>query len=220
MDLLQYLIEPYQSYTPLFIILESTAVVFGLLSVFFSIRKNIWVYPTGIVSTALYVYILFKIGLIGDTLINFYYTVMSIYGWIIWNRVKVDEVHVQVSRASKKDWIICAWLFLFSIIVVSIIYYYKPLLNDSDKPVVLGWDHLDWANYLDIFTTSIFLVGMWLMAKQKVENWIFWIMGDFICIPMMLYKSLGLTAFQYLIFTIMAINGYLVWKRGAQKAVS
>ncbi|RQO30709.1 nicotinamide riboside transporter PnuC [Taibaiella sp. KBW10] len=213
MDLIQYLIAPYKEYSVQFILLESIAVIFGVWSVLLSIRKHIGVYPTGIISTALYVYILFKAGLIGDTLINFYYTVMSIYGWIMWNKVKIDEVHIRVSRTSKKEWIICAWLFLFSIVAVSIIYYYKPLLNVSDKPAVLGWDHLDWANYLDIFTTSIFLVGMWLMAKQKVENWLFWIVGDLICIPMMLYKSLGLTALQYLIFTILAINGYIKWQR-------
>ncbi|MNS11075.1 Nicotinamide riboside transporter PnuC [compost metagenome] len=216
MDLIQYLIAPYKEYSTQFIILESVAVLFGVWSVLLSIRKHIWVYPTGIISTALYVYILFKAGLIGDTLINFYYTVMSVYGWIAWYRVKVDAVHVQVTKATKKDWIWGGLLFLLSIIGVSIIYYYKPLLNDSSLQVKdLNWDHLDWANYLDIITTSIFLVGMWFMARQKVENWLFWIIGDAICIPMMIYKSLGLTALQYLIFTILAIDGYLKWKRSA-----
>lgn len=218
MNLIQYLIAPYKTYSTEFIILESTAVIFGVWSVLLSIRKHIGVYPTGMISTALYVYILFKAGLIGDTLINFYYTVMSIYGWIAWYRVKVDAVHVQVTKATKKEWVWAALLFVFSIIAVSVIYYYKPLLNDASiKLKDLNWNHLDWANYLDILTTSIFMVGMWFMARQKVENWLFWIIGDFICIPMMLYKSLGLTALQYLIFTILAIKGYLEWRRSVQQ---
>ena len=79
--------------------------------------------------------------------------------------------------------------------------------------IILGWQHLDWGNWLDIFTTSLFLIGMWFMAKQKIENWIFWIIVDIICIPMMIHKGLGITALQYTIFTIMAISGYKQWKK-------
>ena len=79
--------------------------------------------------------------------------------------------------------------------------------------VQLGLYHLDWANWLDVFTTAIFLVGMWLMAKRKIENWIFWIIGDIIVVPMMIYKGLGITSVQYLVFTAMAIVGYFEWKK-------
>lgn len=87
----------------------------------------------------------------------------------------------------------------------------------STENVNLGLHHLDWANWLDVFTTSIFLVGMWFMAKRKIENWIFWMIGDFICIPMMLYKGLGITSVQYLVFTVMAYLGYLEWKKSIKK---
>ena len=79
--------------------------------------------------------------------------------------------------------------------------------------ISLDFSHLDWANKLDIVTTAIFLVGMWLMAKRRIENWIFWILGDFISVPMYLYKGLGITSVQYLIFTVLAILGYLSWRK-------
>lgn len=214
MNLHDLFIKPYESYETYQIVLEAIATVFGLLSVYFSIKKNIWVYPTGIISTVLYVFILFKFGLLGDMMINFYYSVMSIYGWILWSKSSEDHIHVDVFWTTKKEWIFSAILFFLSLILVTTVYYYKPMIENqfSARDVKLGLYHLDWANWLDIFTTAIFLVGMWLMAKRRIENWIFWIIGDLICIPMMLYKGLGITSVQYLVFTVMAISGFAQWK--------
>lgn len=212
-------LKPYESYTTFQIFLEFIAATFGMLSVYFSIKKNIWVYPTGIISTTLYVYIYFVFGLLGDCMINVYYTIMSVYGWILWSKSSEDNVHVKVSWTDKKDWIFSIFLFIFSLGLVSLVYYYKPFIDNqfSMKDVNLGLYHLDWANWLDVFTTAIFLVGMWLMAKRKVENWIFWIVGDIICIPMMIYKGLGITSVQYIVFTLMAFKGYYEWKKSSQK---
>ncbi|MFN3772406.1 nicotinamide riboside transporter PnuC [Cloacibacterium normanense] len=219
MNLYELFFKPYETYTNFQIFLEATAAIFGLLSVYFSIKKNIWVYPTGIISTALYVYILFNFGLLGDAMINVYYTIMSIYGWILWSASSEDNIHVEVSWANFKQWIFASFLFVFSLGLVTLIYYYKPAIDNqfSTENVNLGLYHLDWANWLDVLTTSIFLVGMWFMAKRKIENWIFWIIGDFICIPMMLYKGLGITSVQYLVFTAMAYLGYLEWKKSIKK---
>jgi len=215
MNLYDLFVKPYESYTYLQILLEVTGTVFGILSVYFSIKKNIWVYPTGIISTLIYVYILFNFGLLGDCLINVYYTAMSIYGWILWSKNSEDNVHVEVTWATKKEWFFAIILFIISMLLVTVIYYYKPYIDNhfSLEGVNLGLYHLDWANWLDILTTSIFLVGMWFMAKQRIENWIFWIIGDFICIPMLIYKELGITSVQYLVFTVMAILGYVSWKK-------
>jgi nicotinamide mononucleotide transporter len=211
-------LKPYESYQTYQIVLEAIATIFGLLSVYYSIRKNIWVYPTGIISTVLYVYILFNFGLLGDMMINFYYSVMSIYGWILWSKSSKDQIHVEVSWATKKEWFLSGILFFLSLILVTIVYYYKPFIDNhfSMINVQLGLYHLDWANWLDVFNTAIFLVGMWFMAKRKIENWIFWIIGDLICIPMMIYKGLGITSLQYLVFTVMAIIGYFEWKKDHQ----
>jgi nicotinamide mononucleotide transporter len=212
MNLYDLFVKPYESYDSLQIILEASGAIFGTLSVYFSIMKNIWVYPTGIISTIIYVYILFNFGLLGDCLINVYYTIMSVYGWILWSKNSKDHVHVDVTWATKKEWVYASILFIFSLAFVTFIYYCKPYI-DNLEGAYLGLYHLDWANWMDIFTTSIFLVGMWFMAKQRIENWIFWIIGDFICIPMMIFKGLGITSVQYLVFTIMAILGYLNWKK-------
>jgi len=215
MNLYDLFVKPYETYTNLQILLEALGTVFGILSVFFSIRKNIWVYPTGIISTVIYVYLLFIAGLLGDCMINLYYTIMSIYGWILWNKNSEDNIHVEVSWATKKEWMISALLFVFSVILVLAIYYYKPLLDNHfiSKNVQYGFDHLDWANWMDVFTTSIFLVGMWLMAKRRIESWLFWILGDLISIPMYIYKGYGITSVQYLVFTMMATIGYIQWKK-------
>jgi nicotinamide mononucleotide transporter len=215
MNLYDLFVKPYEAYTTLQIAMEASATVFGILSVYFSIKKNIWVYPTGIISTLLYVYILFNFGLLGDCMINVYYTVMSIYGWILWSKHSKDHIHVEVSWASKKEWRYGILLFALSIILVTGVYYYKPYIDNefSMQGASLGLYHLDWANWLDVITTSVFLVGMWFMAKRRIENWIFWIIGDFICMPMMIYKGLGITSVQYLVFTIMAISGYVSWKK-------
>lgn len=215
MNFFESITAQYQSYDTYLIILETVAVIFGLLSVYFSILKNIWVYPTGIVSTGLYIYLMLHFGLLGDMLINVYYTVMSVYGWILWSNHADDHIHVVVKRASLKEWKVGVLLFLASLFFVGLIYYYKPAIDIgfSLANVQLGLYHLDWANYLDIFTTSLFLVGMYFMARRNIENWLFWIVADIICVPMMQYKGLSLTALQYLIFTVMAIIGYFEWQK-------
>lgn len=220
MNFLEELTAQYQSYETYLIVLEIIATIFGLLSVYFSIKKNIWVYPTGIISTVLFIYIMFVFGLLGDMLINVYYTVMSIYGWILWSKSSEDHIHIEVKKASKNDWSFGSALFLGSLLFVGLIYFFKPFIDNqfSMEFVQLGLYHLDWANYTDIVTTSLFLVGMYFMAKRNLENWIFWIVADIVCVPMMLYKGLGFTALQYLIFTAMAIIGYLEWKKNLVKS--
>lgn len=214
MNLYDFFIKPYETAGILQISLEITGTLLGILSVFFSIKKNIWVYPTGIVSTVIYVYLLYIAGLIGDCIINIYYTVMSIYGWVLWAKNSEDQIHVTVDWAAKKEWILSFALFMMSLILITLIYYYKPFIENgfSIHKVTVGVDHLDWANWLDIFITSIFLVGMWLMARRRIESWIFWIIGDLASIPMYIYKGYGITSVQYLVFTVMAIVGFVAWK--------
>ncbi|PZU85580.1 MAG: nicotinamide riboside transporter PnuC [Chryseobacterium sp.] len=220
MNLWQTLTAQYSSYETYLIVLEIIAVLFGLLSVYFSIKKNIWVYPTGIISTILFIYIMYVFGLMGDMLINVYYTVMSIYGWILWSKHSDDHIHVEVKKADAKDWQIGTILFVGSLLFVGTVYYYKPFIDNhfSMENVRLGLYHLDWANYTDIVTTSLFLAGMYFMAKRLLENWIFWIVADIICVPMMFHKGLALTGLQYFVFTAMAIIGYIEWKKNLVKS--
>lgn len=196
------------------VVLEIIGVIFGFLSVWYARKGNIWVYPTGIISTMLFVYLLWHYVLWGDMLINVYYTIMSIYGWVLWARNAQDNI-ITISRTTPADWKTAALLGAFSFLFVIGVYYLKPFIkNDfSMQGVTLGFHNFLPTEYVDVFTTAIFLVGMWLMAKRKIENWLFWIVGDLISIPLYYIKGMVFTSFQYLLFTIIAIMGYLEWRR-------
>lgn len=208
------LFAQYQGVETHLVVLEIIGVFFGFLSVWYAKKGNIWVYPTGIISTILFVYLLWHYVLWGDMLINAYYTAMSIYGWVLWAKNAHNNV-ITISRTTSRDWYICAGLGLFSLTFVTTVYYLKPFIqnNFSMEGVALGFERFLPTEYVDVFTTAIFLVGMWLMAKRKIENWIFWIVGDFISVPLYLKKGMLFTSFQYLLFTIIAIMGYIEWKR-------
>jgi nicotinamide mononucleotide transporter len=200
----ELLFDQYKTYSTLDITLEIVAVIFGFLSVWFSKQNKIWVFPTGMISTLIFVYLLFKWELLGDMLINGYYFIMSIYGWYIWTR-KLDKTHVnQISTTTFKEKKISIILFIAALLFVFIIY------QKFDK-----WT--SWVAYIDTITTAIFFVGMWLMAKRKIENWVFWIIGDLISVPLYLYKGFTFTSFQYFGFTFIAIFGYLAWKKNLHK---
>lgn len=200
------------------VVLEIIGVIFGFLSVWYARKGNIWVYPTGIISTMLFVYLLWHYVLWGDMLINVYYTIMSIYGWVLWARNAQDNI-ITISRTTPADWKTAALLGAFSFLFVIGVYYLKPFIkNDfSMQGVTLGFHNFLPTEYVDVFTTAIFLVGMWLMAKRKIENWLFWIVGDLISIPLYYIKGMVFTSFQYLLFTIIAIMGYLEWRRKLQQ---
>jgi len=202
--MLEFLFSQYKNYPTYEIVLEVTAILFGLLSVWFAKKDNIWVFPTGIINTAIYVYLLWKWSLLGDMMINFYYVVMSVYGWYHWTRKKEDVVEFPISRMTlpEKKWSLV--IFVLTLLFVVAVYTF------FDK-----FTH--WTSYVDTLVTGIFFVGMWLMAKRKIENWILWIVGDIISIPMYYVKGYSFTSIQYLIFTLIAVFGYLEWKRILQQ---
>lgn len=209
------LFQQYQGVPPLFVALEITGVVFGVISVVCSKNRNIWVFPTGIVSTAIFVYLLWQYRLFGDMLVNAYYTVMSLYGWALWNRNRQDAVHVAVSRTTRKDWHACGLLALASALLVVSAYYFKPAVDNGFRTegIELGLSRFTSADWTDIFTTSVFLVGMWLMARRKIENWLCWIIGNTVSVPLYYHKGLAFTSLQYVLFTVLAVLGYAEWKK-------
>lgn len=194
-----FLFGQYASYQAIDISLEITAVLFGFLSVWYAKKNHIWVFPTGMFSTAIFVYLLWKWVLLGDMLINAYYFIMSLYGWYIWTR-ETNQKSTPISTISKRERRVSLLIFTTTLVVVFLIYH------SADK-----WT--SWTAYVDTFTTAIFFVGMWLMARRKIENWWFWIVGDIISIPLYFYKGLTFTSFQYLIFTVIAFFGYFAWKK-------
>jgi nicotinamide mononucleotide transporter len=199
-QIFNFLIEPYQNYAIIDVVLEAIAVILGLLSVYFAKRDQIAVYPTGMLSTIIFVYILFKANLLGDMLINAYFFLVSIYGWYFWSlkKEKKTENPISVMDPLEKKW----WFILFIVILFLIAGIY--ILFDK-------WN--SWSAPIDCFTTGLFFIGMWFMARKRLEHWIFWIVGDIISIPLYLYKGLALTSIQYFIFTLIAIFGYIQWKQ-------
>lgn len=184
-------------------ILEWIAVATGLLSVWYSMKENIWVYPTGIVSVLIYVYIAYIYKLYADMGVNFYYFIMSVYGWYYWLHPKNDSrEQVAVTMNNRTENLISAALTIGSF---SILYFVLSNFTDSDVPF---WDSL---------TTCFAILGMYLMARKKLESWIAWIITDLISIPLYFYKELVLTSFQFLVFTVIAVGGYISWKRSMEE---
>lgn len=201
----EFLFGQYHDYQTHHTVLEIIAVLFGLLSVWYAKQNLILVYPTGMISTAIFVYLLFQWGLLGDMMINGYYFIVSVYGWYIWTRKVDEDNYTPISITTPREKWISVFIFIGTLIFVYIVYF------TFDK-----WT--SWTAYVDTVTTAIFFVGMWLMAKRKIENWIYWIIGDVISVPLYFYKGLTFTSLQYLIFTIIAIFGFFAWKKHLNKS--
>ena len=199
-QIFDFLFSQYSLYSPSFIYLELFAVIMNITSVVYAKQNNILVYPTGLIGTGISVYILLNFSLLGDTIINAYFFSMSIYGWYFWSRKK-DEVFInQVSTINRNE---IKYLFILAISSLIFIYF---VYDYFDK-----WNN--WTAYVDNLTTAIFFVAMWLMARRKIESWIFWIIGDLITVPLYFYKGLTISSIQYIIFLILAVLGYISWKK-------
>ena len=199
-ELYDFFLEAYSTYSKLDIGLEFLAFSFGIISVIYAKKENILVYPTGIICTVITVYLLYKAQYFGDMMMNIYYSLMSIYGWWNWSRIENDKYLLKITRFSKNDLGLTVFLFLLTVTITYAVYTFN--LTEIKIP-----------NYIDMFTSGIFFTAMWLMANKKLESWIFWIIGDIITVPLYAYRGLGMLSLQYIIFTILAIQGYIEWKK-------
>lgn len=191
-------------------ILEFIAAVTGIGSVWFARRESILVYPIGIVSVLLYVYLCFNAQLFADSGINFFYFIVSVYGWYHWTHRNGEIVTREISVNTFKEQVLGVLLTIVSFVVIfSLIWFFKRY----DVAYMSSY-----VPYLDSFTSAVFLIGMWLMALKRVENWIYWIIGDIIAIPLYIGKGLVFTSFQYLVFLVIAILGYLEWRKRWQQS--
>ena len=223
-EVLDFFIEPYKTASAFNIILEFIAASFGVISVIFAKKENILVYPTGIISTGIYVYLLSQWNLYGDLIINIYYTLMSIFGWYMWSKIDSNKNHILISRTSFADKFKAVGIFLFTSVFVIIVYrHYNVMPKELGlvDNINYAYSHLtsgsltDFRNatpFLDTFTTGVFFSAMWLMALKKIENWTLWILGNIVSIPLYFVKGYGFTGIQYLIFLILAIQAYNRWK--------
>lgn len=181
--------------------LEYVAVIFGIASVIFSRMENILVYPVGMVNTSIFIYLYITHGLYADALVNFYYTVMSIIGWNMWARKRGGQPVLIITKSDTKD-----WLSAFSFFGIFFVILFFALENFTDSTVPEA----------DAFTAAAAFTAMWLMNKKKLESWIWWIITNLVSIPLNFYKHLVFASFQYVVFLILAIMGYITWKNKMQ----
>jgi nicotinamide mononucleotide transporter len=227
-QLFDFFLEPYKNAIWLDIILEFSAAAFGIASVWFAKKEKIWVFPTGIISTIIYIYLCYKFILYGDMIINMYYSIMSIYGWYLWTRVS-NDAKLKISTTSFLDKLKAIAIFLFTAAFTYVVYVQYDIIDihlDVEETIDFVFSNFGSiaeiktiTPYLDTITTGIFFAGMWLMAKKKIENWLFWIFGNIISVPLYFVKGLGFTAIQFTIFLILAIFGYIAWKKTLKNEV-
>ena len=181
--------------------LEYIAVFVGIISVWFSKKENIWVYPSGLINTLFYIYLSFKGGLLGEASVNFYYTIMSIYGWIRWSK-KDDNKNIvlQISASNKKEW--KEQLIFFSVFYL-VIYSSLSYLKTNFAPEAIPW--------ADAFASASAFTAMWLMTKKKIESWYWWIVTNIASIPLYFVKHYVFTSVYYFILLIMAVFGLMEW---------
>ena len=203
-DLLQSIYNGLIQTTPI----EAIAVIMGIVSVWYSRKENILVYPTGLINTTLYIYLSFRGHLLGEASVNLYYTIMSLYGWYLWTRKTEDKTDfvLQITHSSKKEW---ALQLLFFGVIYTIIYLLLTYAKTAFAPEAIPW--------ADAFASATAYTGMWLMAKKKVESWIWWILTNIASIPLYFIKGYAFTSVQFIVLLILAIAGLISWQQKAKE---
>jgi nicotinamide mononucleotide transporter len=201
-ELIDQFLEGLRNTTPL----EYIAVFTGIASVWFSRIENILVYPVGLVNTIIYIYLSLKGELFGEAAVNLYYTIVSIYGWILWTKKDTRSNYIlHVTRSTKKEWAqqVVFFLVFFTAIYFSLLYLKKAFAANTIPGA-------------DAFASAAAFTGMWLMAKKKVESWYWWIATDIASVPLYFAKNYVFTSVYYFILFIMAIFGLLEWRKRAK----
>lgn len=180
---------------------EYVAVFAGIISVWYSRKESVLVYPVGLLNTIIYIYISFKGHLLGEATVNFYYTVMSITGWYMWSRKDSRQRKIlHISSANTKEWGQHIFFFLFFYIVIfSALTYFKTMFFEGVIP---------WA---DAFASATAFTGMWLMTKKKVENWYWWIATNISSVPLYFVKHYVFTSLYYIVLLVMSVFGLIAW---------
>lgn len=188
--------------------LEFIAVISGIVSVYFSQKANIWVYPTGIINTVIYIYLSFKGHLLGEASVNIFYTIMSIYGWILWS--KKDDANntvLAIEYSNGKEWFL--QLSFFTIIYAVIFYSLSYLKKDFAQGAIPA---------ADAFASASAYTGMLMMARKKVESWFWWVITNTASIPLYFIKGYVFTSFQFVVLLAMAFVGWASWRKKANYA--
>ena len=204
-EVYDFFLSSYSNYSRVDIVLEFLAFWFGIISVVYAKKQNILVYPTGVICTIITMYLMYKVSLLGHILVNLIYTIISFFGWWNWSRRENNDLVVKVSKFTSNDLTKSLLIFFF---IVFIAYFAHDFFATNFE---------DQIKELDILTSGIFVTAMWLMANKKLENWILWIIGNVITIPLYLSSDKIILSIQYIIFTILAVQAYIEWKKSLNK---
>ena len=204
-EVYDFFLSSYSNHSRIDIVLEFLAFWFGIISVVFAKKQNILVYPTGIICTIITMYLMYKVSLLGHILVNLLYTIISFFGWWNWSRRENNDLVVKVSKFTSNDLTKSLLIFFF---IVFVAYFAHDFFATNFEGQI---------KELDILTSGIFVTAMWLMANKKLENWILWIIGNMITIPLYLSSDKIILSIQYVIFTILAVQAYIEWKKSLSK---
>jgi nicotinamide mononucleotide transporter len=185
--------------------LEYIAVFAGIASVWYSRVENILVYPVGLINTIIYVWLSVKGELLGEASVNLYYTIMSIYGWLLWTKKDKEQHAIIHVKFSDHRW----WLYQLAFFAAFYVTIFISLtyLKRSFAPGAIPW--------ADAFASATAFTGMWLMTKKKVESWYWWIATNIASIPLYFVKHYVFTSVYYLVLLIMAVWGLMEWRKRA-----
>lgn len=181
-------------------IVEVSGAILGILYIFFSIKQSIYTWPTGLLTSLLYIYVFFQSKFYADMALQVYYVGISIYGWYFWLKggKTNNKKEVPLKRASLKLLLplsLCTLVIYFTILYI--------LLYHTDSPVP----------YLDSLTTTLSIVATWMLARKIIEHWLIWIFTDLLSAGMYIYKGLWATTILFIVYTVMACIGYFQWKK-------
>lgn len=189
--------------------LEAIAVLMGIVSVWYSRKENILVYPTGLINTTLYIYLSYKGHLLGEASVNLYYSIMSLYGWYLWSRKTEDKTKfvLQITHSNKKEWL---QQLLFFGVIYTLLFLVLTYAQSAFAPEAIPW--------ADALASATAYTGMWLMAKKKVESWIWWILTNIASIPLYFIKGYAFTSVQFIVLLILAIAGWISWNQKSKES--
>lgn len=190
--------------------IEYIAVFAGIISVYFSKKESIWVYPIGLINTILFTFLSVKGQLFGEASVNIFYTLMSVYGWWNWSRkTNPTQPFLQISYSSRKEIILqIAFFASFYFVLFLLLKYVQKSFAPGAIP------------FADAFASATAYTGMWLMTKKKVESWYWWIATNVVSIPLYFMKGYVFTSVQFFVLLILAIAGWVEWRNRYKQMVS
>ena len=178
--------------------LELFGAILGALSVYLSVRQNIWSWPTAIINVTVYAVVFYHAKLYADAGLQVIYAVLSIYGWYEWLHGGEHRTALRVTRTSPP---LGALLTGIALVGSAALGTLLSRTTDAALP------------FMDSFLSSTSLVAQWMMTRKKLENWLVWIGVDVLYVGVFIYRHLYITAALYAVFLALAVRGYIDWRR-------